>query len=629
MYKNVKISKDELNILKLPKRVDALEVANKLKFPTKTNFSGNFQIELTPYLKLPISLIGKTNQQWVFLIKPTQSGGTVFLQVVIADTIDQDPGPLIYITPNEKLTEKGMTRIGGIVERTKDLSKHVPNKRSISKSGIDLDNMKVFASWAGSLGALSETPAKRVILDEIRLMPLTKGAESNAIKMGDDRLTTYKSQGLAQGFGVSTPSVEGDLLHQQLTIPNTTVLRWAIKCENCGKLQILDFWKNVKLENRKPICKCISCGFKFDDRDRKKRMNSFGSYVEIDPSKPYSIKNADINTVKMRSRVICWYSSLESPFRSWVAIYNEFVQTRNKLHDYKNFAQCWLSRFWVDDISKTSVESLKNRRVSHLDKGTVPSWTRVLLGGIDTQDDGFYVVIRSFGENKRTHLVDHYFITCQMSMADAPIIHNLIKKNVEERIFTGEDENIKWRVAAYGWDTGGHRTKQIYAAVKKGLQNAIMVKGAQEYQNVTIRYNKELNLYLVRTVEYLDETEKHCMTESFTLPDNVGKDYLKHFTNRRKKRDINKKSNEEKIIWYKMGKYDYRMADIHSWICLDIPYSDGTFRNRLNQSSFIHNPMVIPTEEVMDDAYFMDKEFDEDGDDVENYEIGELSNWNT
>ena len=619
-YKNVKISEEELKILELPKRISGIEVAKKLRFPAKTNFNTKFELSLTPYLELPLSLIGKNSVEWIFIIKPTQSGGTVFLQATVADAIDQDPGSLIYVTPNEILTGKGMKRIGEIIKGTPDLAKHIINKRSISKVKIDLDNMEIFPAWAGSLGTLSETPAKRVVLDEIRLMPLTMGDESNAIKMAEDRLTTFKKFGLAQGYGVSTPSIEGDLLHQQLTVVNTRVLRWHIRCWNCGKPQILDFWKNIRInkDTKKPECICVACGYKFDDKDNKKFMNKNGFYA------PYSLKDSELcdslEMPELKGRVICWYSSLDSPFRSWSAIYNEYIQTRDKLHDYKNFIQCWLVKFWIDDISKTSVALLKERKDKSLDRGIVPSWCKVLLGGIDTQDDGFYVTIRAFGSGKKSHLVDHYFISCKIGEADTPTIYKLIKTNLQDRIFQGHKVTVKWKVALYGWDTGGHRTKHIYAAVAMGLINAVMVKG-RDNQDTSIRYNKEIDLYLVRNIEYLEETEKHSMSEDFTLPDDTGLDYLRHFCNIRKKRDENKKTGEKKVIWVRVGKYDYRMADVHAYICLDIPHADGTFRNRLNEKGYIFNPMVKRLEviENTDDDHVY-----EDEDDRENYQIDEI-----
>ena len=135
-----------------------------------------------------------------------------------------------------------------MIQATPDLLKHAKKTRALTLKSVELDNMTIFPSWSGSLATLSSTPAKKVILDEVRLMKLQIGEESNAIKLANDRLTTFRAMGLAQGYMVSTPSVEGDLLHQQLTVPGTKVFRWHHRCGNCGSVELLDFFKNIKFD---------------------------------------------------------------------------------------------------------------------------------------------------------------------------------------------------------------------------------------------------------------------------------------------------------------------------------------------------------------------------------------------
>ena len=67
------------------------------------------------------------------------------------------------------------------------------------------------------------------------------------------------------------------------------------------------------------------------------------------------------------------------------------------------------------------------------------------------------------------------------------------------------------------------------------------------------------------------------------------------------------------------------MADVHSYICLDIPHHDGTFRNQLNLPGFSYNPIVRPTVEIEDSAYYNEEEFENENN--EDYEIGKLSDW--
>ena len=309
----LKISQGELDILYLPKRLSALEVCDKIRIPQKSNFMNKIDIALTPYLKLPISLIGKSSVQYIFIIAPTQSGKTVFLQVSVADCIDQDPGTLVYILPDEKSGRKAIKeKIIGMIRETPELYKHVGSVRDLSTTGIHLDNMSIYPGWAGSLATMSSIAAKKVIWDEIRLMELSKGNESNALKLGSDRLTTYLHLGLGQGYGVSTPSIEGDLLHQQLDVPGTLVAKWAVQCTNCGKVQILDFFTHISKDG---LCLCLSCKNPFRDDDNKKQTNSTGRYVIEDKERGLLDLPNDIP-----QRVVFWFTSMDIPFRRFKTI---------------------------------------------------------------------------------------------------------------------------------------------------------------------------------------------------------------------------------------------------------------------------------------------------------------------
>jgi hypothetical protein len=118
----------------------------------------------------------------------------------------------------------------------------------------------------------------------------------------------------------------------------------------------------------------------------------------------------------------------------------------------------------------------------------------------------------------------------------------------------------------------------------------ILVKG-KNLQQVRFSYNRDLNLYLVRTCEYLDETEERSDSEQFILPRDTSDDFCMQYCNMRKVREHNKRTGEEKIIWKKTGQCDYRMADVHSFICLDIPFLDvGVLRHKIEEEIFTYNP---------------------------------------
>lgn len=575
----------------------------KIRLPLKSNVLDKIDLSLTPYLAAPISLIGDSRVKWLIAIAPTQSGKTVLLQTSVADTIDQDPGPGLYLLPDENMGKKNLQeKVINMIKSSPDLANHMTGKvRDMSKNEIELDNMTIYPGWAGSLGTTSSLPMKRVWIDEARLMKLTVGNESNAIQTGEDRLTTYFKAGIGQGAIVSSPSVEGDLLHNQLDVAGTSVWAWGVPCPSCHKFQILDFFTNVKFKpevvqtSADIKCVCKYCGAEFSDLDDKKSHNNKGMYIRLIQNKDGKWEETYVDEdghaeypFEVTPRMVFWWSSLDSPFRTYYAIVQKFLQTKDKLHDYRHFIQCWLGKFWVDDISKTSVSNLQARTKPY-DKKDVPKGVKVLFIGIDTQDNGFYCVCRGFGANKFTALVDEFFCLCPIDVADDADIMQILTRDIMDRIYVGSDGE-KWKISVAAIDTGGHRTKTIYR-VAANFPKLILVKG-RDNQSTTYSYNKELNLYLVRTSEYLEETEKKCEAPNWWLPNNVSTDYLTQFVNVRKIREKNKKNGEEKVIWKKIGQCDYRFADIHTFVPLDIPTEHGIIRSRIEEEDFILNPCL-------------------------------------
>lgn len=566
-----------------------------LKLPQKTNALTEVDLTLTPYLINPMEYIGNTKVKMLGAIAPTQSGKTLLLQTAVADSIHQDPGPLLYLLPDENMGKKMIKeKIIDVIEATPELSSHKTRKvRDISKSGIELDHMNIGLGWGGSLGSMSSIPRKRACIDECRLLPLTVGNESNAVQLVEDRLTTYLKWGLGQYYIVSSPSVEGDLLHSQLDISGTSVWFWCVPCLKCGTYQRLTLKNNIR-EGR---CFCTACSAEFSEENDKRSWNTKGKYVRMEQNEdgkwvvkdPNDPENWLENLPTPTERMIFWWNSEVSPFRTFKRIYNKYLETKDKLHDFKNFVQCWEANFFVEDISNTSVMKLKERR-SNYACGDVPPGVKVILTGIDTQDNGFYISVRGFGAKGYTPLIDAYYMRCDMHTASREDVYDVFE-SIFNRVYIGEKD--VWKTALCGIDTGGHRTKEIYS-VASDFSKVILVKGRNN-QDLRYSYNPKLNLYLVRTHEYLDETEQRSVSKGFLLPDNISNDFLVQYCAVRKIKDKPNKNGEKKVIWKKRGQCDYRFADIHTFLLLDIQTERGILRHEIEKDGFILNPAGIHT----------------------------------
>ncbi len=610
----------------MPERYSALEVAKKIQLPIKSNIREEVDLDLTPYLIAPISLIGNPEVEWIFLIAPTQSGKTLFLQVVVADSIDQDPGTMIYALADEKSGKDALyDKVISMIKASPFLNKHVENDKDLALNHIRLDNMTIYPAWSNSPATVSSKPTKKVIGDEIRLWSLEIKGEANALKQLNDRMTTYKSLGTAQGYGVSSCSIKGDLLYEQMKVPGTIVLYYHVQCKGCLKYILPDFYRDILpysnekniFGRRKSLFVCPFCKHKHDDKDFKKEYNRNAAYEEKGfegKLTPRPLKEL------IKYRVVFRYCSCSSPFRKFKEITREFLATKDKLHDFKNFIMCWLAKFWVDDESKTTVRALEERKGSYV-RGFVPEGTMFLTAGVDSQDDGFFVTVRAFGFNCETWLVDHFHIHCPVHTSNVDIVRESFTNRIEERKYG------KWRIALWAIDTGGNRTREVYDATD-GLANCIRVKGATAQMRTEHSYNAKLDLHHVRTPVYLDETEERCQKDGWHLPQNVGESYLFQYISTRKVREKNKKTGEYKIIWTKTGQNDYRMADVHCWICLDIliPEEGYTLRDKVHQEGFMYNPALISekpsdSSKPKQDKYGEVEEDDGDGD-ADDYDNG-------
>lgn len=591
----------------MPKRTSALETVRKIRLPLRSNVLDSIDLSLTPYLSDPISRIGNTKNQILGMIAPTQSGKTVFLQVAVADSILQDPGTMFYILPDRIAAEKNLDeKITKMIECSPALSAHKTLKvTDMAKTHIFLDNMTIYPAWSGGISTMNSIPGRHVCWDEVRLMDLTIGSESNAIKLGNDRLTTYLDYGLGQGYMVSSPSTIGDLLFQQLSVHGTLFLGWQVRCPSCGEYTDPDFFSHVKQTPNGPVGMCPICKHIYNSFDKKREFNKDGKYAVykmhgrgFEPTKINIYGEHEIPYDYDEHKRLFWrYESCSSPFRSFKTYYEEFLETKDKLHDYKNFVQCWQAKFWIDDKSKTSVDLLTARESAYK-KGEVPPWCKILEGGIDSQDDGFYKEIRAFGPDGLTHLVDYSFIPCSVDTSVAADLVKLFKSSIFNQVYyqkSPDGERVPWKVSHVAIDTGGHRTKQIYEA-KSDLSNLLMVKGAHDNQNVTVQFSEPYNLYMVRTSEYLTETENLTEDLKFTLPEDTSVDYKNQFCNIRKTLFKNKKNGVDTVVWKKIGQCDYRLACVHSFICLDIPVEicgmSSTVRDMLNDPDFYVNPGI-------------------------------------
>lgn len=601
--KKVRLSEKEYHAIRIKDRYSAEKVAHLVRLDSKKNRTDRIRFDWTPYLLLPIQCIGKKGIYWITCIAPTQSAKTTFLQVFVADSIDQAPGNMLYVMPTGKTAERGYNdKIVSMIENTPMLYEHViqPKDDNLLKTLTRLDNMCIFPVTAGSLSELSSITCSRIAIDELRLMDLTIGAESNVIKLTEDRLTVFLADGLGQGASVSSASSEDDLLFLQTLKPDTVVLHWYTECKFCHKMQVLDFFINMFIDPETKLpranediecspvntCHCKFCGAIFDDDDHKIELNKTGKYgvKGLD-----GILIDDFPEPPLDRYVIFWWSSMNSPFRSFDDIYKSYKSALVSDSDMINFYIAWCARFLKKSAAKYSVNLLKER-VNDLPRSMIPDWTKVITCGVDTQDMNFYYVCEAWGNVHQSHIFDYGTLYSNIHEETKESVHDIFEE-LENRVYLTED-GVQWAIGLIAVDMGGHKTKVMHSALK-GLRKTIKCFGRGKVDGIKFSTSGN-NCYFVNTDQFLTTVDNRPYSKTFSIFNGEHTEFFRQFFNKIR---VDKEGafGVKITVWDTRGAFDYKMALVHSNIALNVGVGkkDNTFFNKLSSPSFSYNPVFL------------------------------------
>jgi len=603
----------EFSYMRLPERFPPEDSIKYIKFGGDKNVIDGLDLSLTPYLKMPLHCKGNPLIQWIYLVAPTQSGKTAFLLGVVADCILQDPGTMKYCLPDEKTAKHVMQdRLIPMLTNSPELKSHI---KAASRERIDCDNMSILTAWSNSPATVSGTPCKFVIADEIRLFRKEIRGEANALKQLHDRMTSYRAFGQAQGFGASSAGIYGDLLWQVTQPTSTTnVLYWHLKCKHCGLYFKPDFFRDLKDYD---TLKCHFCKGDLDDRDMKRELNKDACYGTIDfEGKREPVPFGELVNTNMAFK----YCSISSPFRPFKEIKQEYLETKDKPFQYKNFIMCWLAQEWEEDLSKSDPDVLqKISDHSTYTKYTVPEDALFLVSGIDVQGYGYNVCVSAWTP-RGVFIIDWFIIKCNYKSAKISEIQRLIGTQVVDRIYKDKWGKC-WKTALFGIDCNSYRTMETREAM--GIfTNVVKTANCDRKQTVSLRYNAKLDLYFFDNDYYQGEVESLLITpETLYLPMNTEKNFLAQMTNCRKIAQTHKVTGEVKYYWTKKGQTDYRSAFLESLVCLDIHFeNDSSLRTFLNDPDFCYNPYDYEYSKItrQDNRYMNHEDFNETRNDNNN-----------
>lgn len=237
--------------------------ANRI-LPTGSAEPGKWRTSRTPYLIPIYHALSDPAYDEVIAVMGSQMGKTEFMLNTAGYTLDDRPGPVMYVGPTEKQVRSMMNeRFSAMIRSTPALWSKLAKGHSNKVTEKFIAGVRLGAAWAGSATEMASHPVKYGMVDERDRMEASSGGECDPVELIRARLETFVGSKL---IVASTPTIEGASPTWSL-YEEGTLGKWSWPCAHCGdsfvpEIKLLHWPENATpsdAERAARVC-CPHCG---------------------------------------------------------------------------------------------------------------------------------------------------------------------------------------------------------------------------------------------------------------------------------------------------------------------------------------------------------------------------------
>jgi phage terminase large subunit GpA-like protein len=383
----------------------------------------------------------------------TQLGKTEVLYNIDGYIIDLCPSPALLVYPREddgKMISR--TRLRQMMMACEQIRAKLPKAADLFQTlEQHFPGMVQYIVGANSPAGMAIKACQYILRDEIDKFPDSAGEDSDPLSLSEARAKSFWD--VRKVIDVSSPTTKKRGIARQIEKCDE-VREYEVSCPHCGVDQVFR-WANVKWDKAADDAPwsdkiaaarntsryvCPECGGIITD-GHKPAMLAAGKWRAKQPSQ---------HTPEMVGFII---SSLYSPFLTWGDIAVEFVKATRELKERGNrkplqeFTQGWLAECWEEEVKVVQLSALESRKIE-LPPLVVPAETIAVVGGIDTQKNGFYASAWAFDANMQSHCAHYEFLASWEQVRRFAFDTYFQRPNGEQMTL--------WRC---GIDTGGTKEK--------------------------------------------------------------------------------------------------------------------------------------------------------------------------
>ena len=375
--------------------------------------------------------------QWASRLGKTFGGQTCMLKQA-----DCDPCPMMFASADEKLAVEVVERTYGMISHCPQLAELLPPPNRRRQAKIDFRFCRVYVAWSRSVSTLADKAARVIHSNEVdKWEHQSTSREADPFKLADERAKEFPT---FKRWKEGTPQEKGSSRIERGRLASCNALLY-VPCVHCWGYQPLDFGRedsvhgvkwdrseagrsNSELAKRTGRYVCAKCEGILRDEHRGTMMR-LGVWVPegCGVNDAEAKRCAEVWRQPGRERWKGWkaspwitgtplrdgrdwgsrLSSLYALSLSWGDVAREFVASKDKPYELRNFKNSWLAETWEHIRRETTWEQLGGRVISkEITRGVVPNWASVITIGIDRQQDNgsdrFPWVIDAWGPEYRS-----------------------------------------------------------------------------------------------------------------------------------------------------------------------------------------------------------------------------------
>lgn len=421
---------------------------------------GAWRTDRAPYQREIMDSFTQPGVWQIVIMASAQVGKSEIELNMMGCAIDNDPGPMLYVQPTDKVAEDySKRRIQPMINACPTLREKVFKQRS--RDAANTITMKTFPGGslaiigANSPADLASKPVRYIFMDETDRFPASAGTEGDPQELAERRTETFRHN--RKIVKTSTPTIKGRS-KIETDYMNGTQEEWHTECPHCHNFSFIQF-VNIKFEKE---------NYKNERGDEDYHVLSVGwecptckrvipeHIVKRQPAKWVS-KNPKALDNGIRSFRL---NAFMSPWSDWKDIVWKFLKAHKDPEKLKTFYNTILGETWEVHTNSGLDEALYKRR-EHYD-AEIPAGVLLLTMGVDTQDNRLEYEVVGWDRNGQSWGISRGIIP---GRADAPGVWEEIDSLLSRQWKL--KNGMKMRILATFIDSGGHFTQEVYRECAK------------------------------------------------------------------------------------------------------------------------------------------------------------------